>query len=278
MNAANAKSALSRLRVRHLRLLELLAPGGTARKAAEQLHLSHPAVSQMIKEIEAVFGGPLFERTARGVVPNARLRSLMPRVRVILRELAAAEAELVHNGPGGQRVQLGTNLHLLTHLLPRAIGRLRAAHPELRLSLREGSVTRIMDGLLDGELDCAIGRVSPRYSNHPLGTELAFWPVYREEHCLVVGRHHPLARRQRLQLRDLLSEAWVLSYPGNQSREMLDQVFLQAGLQPPRPVVECRPFYASLSYVTEAPLVTMAMKPEALRGERAGLLRICPSI
>jgi len=146
-------TALDKLKIRHLRLLALLAEVGTIRKAAERLRLSQPAVSQMIKDIESAFQGTLFARTRRGVVPNERLLVLMRRARVVLSEMDSAQAELrLKSGPAPV-LKLGANLHVLTYLVPEVVRRMRERLPALRFGLHEGPTGRLLDLVASAQLE-----------------------------------------------------------------------------------------------------------------------------
>lgn len=112
MGVSRIRPAIDRLRIKHLRLLELLVELGTVRKAAEHLHVSQSAVSQMLKELEAAFGGPLFARTRGGVEANERSRTLLRRLRPMLGELRAAQNEMLTSAQAVLRI--GANLQFLT--------------------------------------------------------------------------------------------------------------------------------------------------------------------
>jgi DNA-binding transcriptional LysR family regulator len=270
------RPALERLRLRDLHLLDVLAREGSLRKAAEQLHVSQPAVSRMVREIESAFGGALFLRTRRGVVANARLRALLRRSRVALGEVRTAAEELRGATAVRPVLRIGANLHLLTHLLPQVIARLHAGDPALRFALSEGSSTRLVESLLAGDLDCVVGRPFAEPGRTPFARDLAFWPVCAGRLCVVANPRHRLARRRRLSFADLAGEAWALSAARGQSRELLSQAFLRAGFPPPEPLIECRPFHANLGIAAEMPLLTVAMYAEARRAQSRGLVRILP--
>jgi DNA-binding transcriptional LysR family regulator len=274
MNAL--RPALGRLRLKHLQLLELLSEAGSMRKAAERLNLSQPAVSQMMKEIESVFGGALFTRTRRGVVANERLAPLLRRARAALGEVAAADGELARSAAAQPTLRIGANLHLLTYLLPQAIDKLWSRQPALRYCFMEGSSARLLEALSAGELDCVIGRLLARYPQTAVAREFAFWPVYGGRLCVVVNAAHPLARRRKVRLADLAGERWALSTAAGQSRQLLYQAFLRAGLAPPEPFIECRPFYVNLTIASRLPLVTVVMRAEAQHAQQQGLLRVLP--
>lgn len=264
------RPAIERLRIRHLRLLELLIQTGTVRKAAEQLHVSQPAVSEMLKELESAFGGPLFVRTRGGVKPNQRAGILARRLRAMLGELQAAQGEMLSSRA---TLRIGANLQFLTHLLPTALAQLRSAYPDLVFVVREGSTNALVDDLLGGELDCIIGRLS---SGTPRADELALWPLYGGELCVVAGRTHPLARRKRLTLQDLAQEGWALGGNAGAARRIVEQTFIAAGLRAPTPVLECRPQFANLAFAASMRLVTVATRSDALVAQRAGTISILP--
>ncbi len=270
------RPAFGNLRLRHLRMLELLSDTGTVRKTAKLLHLSEPAVSQMLKNVEEAFGGPLFSRTRRGLVPNSRFGVLLRRIRGALGELRAAGSDLAQSDFSQPRLRFGASLHILTHLFAPAVGRLRLNHPDWRFSLQEGSMHVLLNDLAEGKLDCVGGRMPHRKSMAFKMSDFDFWPIYSGELCLVVGADHPLARRRRVALTELIREDWALSITDGRSRQLLQDAFLRAGFELPEPVVESRPFHANLAVVSQSRLITVAMRAEALRGQRLGTHRILP--
>ena len=83
-----------KLRLRHLELLAVLAEADTMRSASAQLHLSQPAISKMLGEIEACFGARLFERSHQGIHPNALGASAVFHARAVLNQLARATEDV----------------------------------------------------------------------------------------------------------------------------------------------------------------------------------------
>lgn len=274
MAMSRMRPAIERLRIKHLRLFEFLVELGTVRKAAERLHISQPAASQMLKELESAFGGTLFARTRGGVKADQRAATLLRRLRPVLGELFAAQSEMLTSTKAVLRI--GANLQLLIHLLPHALESLRSGYPDLRFVLREGPTNTLIDALLAGDLDCTIGRLSTNARHAAALAELRFWPLSGGELCLVVGRSHPLARRKRLTLQDLAGEAWALGGTTGQARKLLDQLFISAELPPPQPILECRPQFANLAFVANMQLVTVATRSDALAAQEAGTVHILP--
>jgi DNA-binding transcriptional LysR family regulator len=274
MTMSRIRPAIERLRIKHLRLFELLVELGTVRKAAERLHISQPAASQMLKELESAFGGTLFARTRGGVKAAQCATILLRRLRLVLGELCAAQSEMLTST--NVVLRIGANLQFLSHLLPHALESLRSSYPDLRFVLREGPTNTLIDELLAGDLDCTIGRLSMNARHAAVLAELRFWTLYGGELCLVVGRSHPLARRKRLTLQDLAGEAWALGGTTGQARKLLDQLFISAQLPPPQPILECRPQFANLAFVAKMQLVTVATRSDALAAQEVDMIRILP--
>lgn len=275
MAKKTSNAAVEHLRLRHFRLLELLIECGTVRRAAEQLHVSQPVASQMLAEVEGAFDGPLFTRTRSGVRPTARLNVLLRRSKSALGEIDAARVELANVARPG--IRIGANLQFLTQLLPSALAVMQENHPELRYFLEEGPSDRLVAALLAGKLDCVVARHSTRAGRDAsTAGELQFWPLGGGQLCLVVGRTHPFASRRRITVNDLAGEQWALGTSEGQGRDIIQRLFLDAGLQPPQPVIECRPQFANLAFAARMPLITVATRADALAGVRAGLLHILP--
>ncbi|HEX2831036.1 MAG TPA: LysR substrate-binding domain-containing protein [Burkholderiales bacterium] len=238
--------------------------------------MSQPAISQTLKEIESAFGGELFTRTARGVIANDRLQPLLRRAAIVLGEIAAAERELRGPKIATRVIRIGANLHLLRFLIPSVIERLRAARGAPRFSLTEDSSARLLTALASGQFDCVLARLGDQGTEDSNMKDFAFWPVYRGRQCVVVNSRHPLARRRRISLLDLANEEWALSTTEGRSRDLLANAFLRAGLSPPEPVIECRPFHANLAIALALPVVTIVMRAEAALEQKEGRLRILP--
>jgi len=279
----NSKRSLSpprvaRLRLAHLQMLEILAEVGSLRKVAERMHLSQPAVSQMVKQVEQAFGGQLLTRSRKRVYANDRMETLMRRVRAILRELSIAGTELINPEYPQSIVHVGANLHVLTRLIPKAISALRKQEPSLRFVLQEGGTNDLLQMVTDGEIDCAISRVAGSSIQAETYKQLSITPIYQGTLCILVSRKHPLYRRRSVTLKDLADADWATSSQDSNSRTLLADIFMQAGINPPTPVIECRPFAANLAIAEELPLVTMGMREEALHESRKAAFRALPLV
>ena len=143
--------------VRQMRYFEALATTLHFRKAAQLAHVSQPALSAQIAEMEAVAGAPLFERSQRQVIMTELGRQPYPGIKTVLRELHALE-EIAAQSRGllQTRLRLGIIPTVAPYLVPVLIPLLRERHPSFRLQLRESVTAKLLDELLAGEIDAIV--------------------------------------------------------------------------------------------------------------------------
>ncbi len=264
-----------RLRMRHLDLLVALADSGSMRAAASRLNLSQPALSKMLGEIEAGFGTRLFERTAHGLLANAAGNAAIYRARVILGELSRSkdEVDALRDGAEGL-LRLGTLS--VTATVPQAIIELRRRLPTAYVQVQEGRVRELIQRLLNGELDCVFGAVTPELLTSSQLSLLKPELLVEDELCVLCAQEHGLSRKRRLSWNDVHGRPWVAPPKDTLVRQALMTAFLNAGLEPPEPAVEV------LSSVTLGSVLRLdgtmlgAVRFEQARDElaRGGIVRL----
>ena len=264
-----------RLRLRHLELLVALGDGGSMRAAATRLNLSQPALSKMLGEIEAGFEARLFERTAHGLVANAAGSAAIYRSRVILGELSRSkdEVDTMRDGAVGL-LRLGALS--VTTTVPQAIVELRKRLPLAKVQVQEGRVREMVQRLLNGELDCVFGAVTPELLTSAQLSLLKPALMVEDELCVLCAQAHPLSRKRRLTWHDVKIQPWAAPPKDTLVRQALMTAFLNSGLEPPEPAIEV------LSSVTLGSVLRMdatmlgAVRLEQARDElsRGGIVRL----
>ena len=236
----------SRLKVRQLLLLVALDEHRNMHRAAASVAMTQPAATRMLADLERLLGLRLFERSARGISPNAYGESLVRHARMVLATLDHARVEInaLSEGATGKLV-IGALLVAAPVLVPRAVARFKRLHSNHTVLIREGTSAGLLPALRRGELDLVVGRTSSDAG----GEGLKFEPFYSEPMRVVVRSTHPLAKRRRLALAALAREQWIVPTPEAAYRRRLDQAFRQAGEEPPQRIVE------SLSILTNKMLV-----------------------
>lgn len=268
-------AALSRLRMRHLQLVIAVAETGSIRKAATRLDISQPAASELLRDVEHLFGKTLFVRSRRGITATPAAAGLLERACVILRELDLAHQELSPTRSVSAPLRIGAVSHVIHELLPPAIARLEAIRPGTRLLVREAGVEPLLGSLLGGELDCVIGRLSPGYFKSE-APSLVFWTISDVPMCVIAPPDHPLAKRRRVTMADLVAADWALLPPDGLTVRMFNQAFLRANAEPPIPKVVSDSMEDTFCIAMGARMLTLAPLTRARREQARGASRILP--
>lgn len=226
-----------KLRLRHLELLVVLSETATMRGAATRLHLSQPAISKMLSEIEGCFGARLFERSHQGIQANALGSSAIYRARAVLHELARA-TEDVDAMCHGVTAVLRIGAPSVTATVPAAVVRLRERLPGTAVHIREGRVHELFLRLLDGELDCVFGAVTPELLSSEMLPLLRSEVLLDDELCVMAASSNARAARRSLRWADLRDASWVAPPKETLVRQAFMTAFLNDGVTPPEPVIE----------------------------------------
>src|SRR6185312_4457106 len=179
-------------------------------RAAQELNVAQPSVSQQIRKLEHELGAPLFNRMKRHVTLTEAGKTFLPHARAVLQRLEEARLEVQElSGLRKGSLAVGAPPSVGTHLLPRALAAFSRRHPGIALTFREAGSRTLVSLLEDGELDLAVVIQPVR---HPaLETE----PLLEEELLLAVPREHPLAiGHSRVRLAQLREEPFVLLREG----------------------------------------------------------------
>jgi LysR family hydrogen peroxide-inducible transcriptional activator len=145
------------LTLKQLRYLDALARHTHFGRAAEACAISQPALSQQIKELEAMVGAPLVERATRKVRLTALGEAFVERAQQILLHVdELGELARAATGPLAGRLRLGVIPTVAPYLLPQIIKALTARFSGLEVDLRESVTKSLIADLLDAQLDMAV--------------------------------------------------------------------------------------------------------------------------
>lgn len=212
--------------LRHVRAFLAVAEHGSTAAAARHLHLSQPAVSVAIRELEAAFGQPLFERRpSRGLAPTRYGLDKLPEARTLAAELARfSSRSTVAREPAGT-VSFGYFATLGPQYLPAILGRLGRRFPRVDARLIEADLDELERLLDSGRIELALGY------DVRAGARTRFERITELEPYAVLPQRHALARRPAVHVRDLAAEPFVLvDLPS--SRDFLLSLFRSRGLEP----------------------------------------------
>ncbi len=200
--------------LRQLRYLTLLAEHGSFRAAALAAHVSQPALSAGIAELERVLGAPVVDRSRTGLILTAVGQAAVERAEDILaRAEDLVDAARAAGRPLTGRFRLGVIPTIAPFMLPAALPRLKADYPELKLYLREDLTPRLVQGLKTGALEAALIALPYDMSG------LDWVHVADDELLAATPADHPLARGASVDPEALDGEAMILLEDGHCLRE-----------------------------------------------------------
>lgn len=186
--------------LRHIRYFLAVAKAGSFRKAAEELHIAQPALTRQITALENELGVSLFEPGSRRRVLGAAGKVFAEESRAILAGVERG-IERVREVGRRERVKLRiayTEVASGDAMLASFVGRIRQVMPSADVHMLPMSSSHQVEALLKGGIDAGCLCCLPRMDDR-----IAVRPMTDHSMVAVLPRNHPLARRQKLYLRDL---------------------------------------------------------------------------
>jgi DNA-binding transcriptional LysR family regulator len=217
--------------LRHLRYFVAVAEEENASRAALRLHVSQPALSRQVRDLEDELGFALFERGARSLRLTATGRVFLGEARAVLRRTdeAVAAGRAAATGRRGE-LQVGYAPSLTSRILPPALRAFQDEVPAVRVLLHDLSTDAMLAGLRAGSLQLAfLARPLRR-----MVRGLRFEPLVLEPLRLAVPPGHPLARRRSVPVAEAVREPLVAYSRGEypEYHETLAAVFAAAKALP----------------------------------------------
>ncbi|HLJ89428.1 MAG TPA: LysR substrate-binding domain-containing protein [Candidatus Angelobacter sp.] len=231
------------MEVHQLRYFCAVAETGSFTRAAEREQVAQPSLSQQILKLEEELATRLFDRLGRTVRLTDPGQTFLPRARAILRELKAAKEEVADrktsiSGP----VAIGVIPTIAPYFLPSRIAMFSRKYPQASLTVVEDITLGLMDRLRAGLIDMAIMALPMR------GHDFEATPLRTERLFAILPKHHPLANKQSLILKELREEPFLLLRDDHCFRETTIEVCERARILP-RIVFESGQFSSILSMV-----------------------------
>jgi DNA-binding transcriptional LysR family regulator len=227
-----------RLRLRDLHVFFTVVQHGSLAKAASHLGVSHPAVSQLIAELEHALGARLFDRSSHGVEPTVYGRALLARGRAAFDELKQGIRDIEFlSDPAAGEVKIGSSDTMAPILLP-IIESFSRQYPGVVLDVHEEEIESLAAKLRGRELDLVIQRLRVRAladdrSFDDFNVEILF----DDELVVGAGLQSRWARRRKIDLADLVDEPWILAGPPSWNHKIISEAFRARGLNMPKTVL-----------------------------------------
>lgn len=205
-----------------------VAQSGSFSRAAEQLHLTQPAISKRIASLEQQLGCQLFDRIGRTITLTEAGRALKPRAEHLLNLLHDTRRALTNLSSRVQgQLNIATSHHIGLHRLPQALRRFSKAYPGVALDIRFLDSEVAHEQVLQGAIELAVVTLPP-HSDPPLSSEI----IWQDPLAIVVAPEHPLASLSRVSLQQLAEHPAVLPESHTVTHRVVSELFARHGLIP----------------------------------------------
>jgi DNA-binding transcriptional LysR family regulator len=196
-------------------------------EAGRQLHLSQPAVSQIIQGLERQLGAQLFIRQSRTVHLTEGGQMLVPMARELLTSAQRVEQTMLSvQGEVIGEMTVGCSTASGKYLLPGMIARFRREYPQVRINVLVTSRESVINKLLSG--DVCLG-VSSKLIEH---NDLEYQNFFKDDVILIAPANHPWAQYRKVYPDDLLDEPMILREEAAGTREVLAEGLLKCDISP----------------------------------------------
>ena len=212
-----------------------IAHRGSIREASAVLHVTQPAMSRSLSELERILGVRLFDRGPKGMTVTAAGAPLITHMQIVTSEVGSLlrHAEEIVGGGGGE-VRVGTLLAGTADILPSAVFEVVQRFPDVRVAISEGTPDRLHEDLMSGQVDFVVGRVTPLASMPGVDVE----PLYDDDVQVVCTPGHPRSGH-RGSLAELADDTWILPPRDTSLRLQIEAAFIRACGRTPGNVTEC---------------------------------------
>lgn len=272
-NAKIARYIHHHLKIKHLKMLVELADQSSVAQAAKNLHVTQPAVSKMLAEMEVGLDLELFERVGRGIKPTAFGELMIRYAREILLNLVKANEEILSLTSGTKgHIRIGILAGLATQTILTAVKNMKAHWPNITIAIREGKHAQNMHDLAMGHLDLLIGRV---YIN-PECEDFEVEIMYEEPLVLVVAKQHPLVHKHPLEWNDLENLPWIMPGEDSPTHQRLLQLLAQHNIKKPKNIIECVARNITIPLLSMPPHIGMLPLSDARQYAQQGIFEILP--
>src|SRR5262245_24894320 len=224
-----------RLKLRNLHVFSTVVQRGSMAKAAQQLGVSQPAVSEVIADLEHALGVRLVDRSAQGVEPTIYGDALLKRSVTVFDELKQSirDIEFLSDATTGE-VRIGSMEAPWFTLLPDVIRRFSEQYPRIDVHTDLVDHSEVFRGLRERRYDCVLNQVltsRPEQAADDLTLEI----LYDDAVIIAASAHSKWAGRRKIELAELIDEPWTGTGPTAWGRPLGEGVFRAAGLSRPNP-------------------------------------------
>jgi LysR family transcriptional regulator, transcription activator of glutamate synthase operon len=219
------------MELRQLRYVTAIARRLSFTRAAEELSVAQPALSQAIAALEDELHVRLFDRTNRRVALTDAGRAFIARADRIIADVDAASEEMGAFASGLRgRVVVGTYQSFAELRLPKLLAQFHQRYPGVEIALREGMADELLLALRESKVDLFVGDLGD--ASAIVGRGFVATPLFRDEIAIAVAVDHPFATRKSVRMEELRDEPFVIFRHGSTIHHRLYAIARDAGFEP----------------------------------------------
>lgn len=224
-----------RLRLRDLFVFFTVVRSGSMAKAAAQLNVSTPAVSEIIADLEHALGVRLLDRSPRGVLATPYGEALMKCGEAAFDELrqGVRAIEFLADPTAGE-LKIGCPESIVAAILPQVVQHFSQKYPRVTVHVDNVPTPALGDpGLRDRKYDLLLARLVRRPLDDLPTDDLNVEHLFDDPLILASGMNSPWARRRRIDLAELIGEPWILPPPNTWEYACVAEAFRSRGFDIP---------------------------------------------
>jgi DNA-binding transcriptional LysR family regulator len=225
-----------RLRLRDLFVFFTVVRSGSMAKAAAQLNVSTPAVSEIIADLEHALGVRLLDRSPRGILATAYGEVLLRCGEAAFDELRQGVRAIEYLAdPTVGELKIGCPESIVASVLPQVVQQFSQKHPRVTVHVDNVPTPALGDpGLLDRKYDLVLARLVPLPLDDLRTDHLNLEYLFDDPLVVVSGMHNPWARRRKIDMAELIEEPWILPPPNTWEYARVAEAFRSRGLDIPK--------------------------------------------
>jgi DNA-binding transcriptional LysR family regulator len=216
--------------LRQLKIFEAVARHLSFTRASEELHLTQPAVSMQIKQLEEIVGIPLIELVGKRVhltEAGEELQRYARSIIILLGEAQQVFEEMKGLRRGHLKIAVASTAN---YFVPRLWAAFRKRHPDVSVSLDVTNRQGLIRAMVENQADLVIMGLPPE------GLDLVAEGFMPNPQVVIAPPSHPLAGVKQIPLQQLQSEAFLVREEGSGTRSLMERVFAEKNLAPATPI------------------------------------------
>ena len=249
-----------RLKMRDLHVFFTVAQRGSMGKAAAELGVSPPTVSEVISDLEHRLGVKLLDRGPQGVEPTMYGHALLRRGLAAFDELKQGirDIEFLADPTKGE-LRIGSTETISATILPQVIHRFSQQYPGVIVHVDDVGVSAtevVGPGLRERKYDCVMQRIALPLPDQGSTEHLNVEVLFDDNLIIAAGSHTRWARRRSIDLSELINEPWILPPAGKWYHAFVLRLFHASGVDAPKASLVTHSVALRTRLLTEGPYIT----------------------